>query len=77
MTCSPSFKPCAIAASKGLSQTELAKIINTILSMICLLEVADYDRHSLSILSRIAQALGREIKIELLSTCNSAETSLT
>ena len=50
----------------GLSQTELAKLIGTTQSVISRLEDADYEGHSLSMLSRIAQALGREVKIDLV-----------
>ena len=49
----------------GLSQTELAKMIDTTQSVISRLEDADYEGHSLSMLSRIAKALDREVKIDL------------
>lgn len=52
--------------SAGLSQTELAKLIGTTQSVISRLEDADYEGHSLSMLSRIAQALGREVKIDFV-----------
>ena len=52
--------------SAGLSQTKLAKLIGTTQSVISRLEDADYEGHSLSMLSRIAQALGREVKIDLV-----------
>lgn len=50
----------------GLSQTELAQMIDTTQSVISRLEDADYEGHSLSMLSRIAQALNREVKINLV-----------
>ncbi len=50
----------------GLSQKELAEMIETTLSVISRLEDADYEGHSLSMLSRIAQATGREVKINLV-----------
>lgn len=50
----------------GLSQKELAEMINTTQSVISRLEDADYEGHSLSMLSRIAQATGREVKIEFV-----------
>lgn len=37
-----------------LSQRELAKLVGTTASVICRLEDADYDGHSLSMLIRIA-----------------------
>lgn len=50
----------------GLSQKELAEIIETTQSVISRLEDADYEGHSLSMLGRIAKALGREVKIDLV-----------
>jgi ribosome-binding protein aMBF1 (putative translation factor) len=50
----------------GLSQQELAKMINTTQSVISRLEDADYEGHSLSMLGRIARALNREVKIDLV-----------
>ena len=49
----------------GLSQTELARMIDTTQSVISRLEEADYEGHSLSMLRRIAKALDREVKIDL------------
>ena len=50
----------------GMSQTKLAQIIDTTQSVISRLEDAEYEGHSLSMLSRIARATGREVKIELV-----------
>lgn len=50
----------------GLSQTELARMIGTTQSVISRLEDADYEGHSLSMLNRVAQALNREVKIDLV-----------
>jgi len=50
----------------GLSQKKLAQMINTTQSVISRLEDADYEGHSLSMLSRIAQAMEREVKIEFI-----------
>lgn len=50
----------------GLSQKELAEMIETTQSVISRLEDADYEGHSLSMLGRIAKALGREVKIDLV-----------
>lgn len=55
----------------GLSQTELAQMIDTTQSVISRLEDADYEGHSLSMLSRIAQALNREVKINLVPVTDS------
>ena len=50
----------------GLSQTELAERIGTKQSVISRLEDADYEGHSLSMLSRIAAALGQYVEIRFL-----------
>ena len=57
----------------GLSQTELARMIGTTQSVISRLEDADYEGHSLSMLSRVAQALDREVKIDLVPIVPSLE----
>ena len=57
----------------GLSQKELAEMINTTQSVMSRLEDADYDGHSLSMLSRIAQALSREEKIDLVPVTQNVE----
>ncbi|HEX4083797.1 MAG TPA: helix-turn-helix transcriptional regulator [Chthoniobacteraceae bacterium] len=50
----------------GLSQRELAKRVGTTASVICRLEDADYEGHSLSMLHRIARALNRRVEIRFL-----------
>ncbi len=50
----------------GLSQRELAKKVGTTASAICRLEDADYEGHSLSMLRRIAAALGRRVEIRFV-----------
>lgn len=49
----------------GLTQASLAKRVGTTASVISRLEGADYRGHSLSMLRRIAEALGRRIEIRL------------
>jgi ribosome-binding protein aMBF1 (putative translation factor) len=51
----------------GLSQAELAERIGTRQSVISRLEDADYEGHSLSMLQRIAAALGRCVEIRFLA----------
>jgi transcriptional regulator with XRE-family HTH domain len=48
----------------GLSQQQLAERMNTSQSVISRLEDADYDGHSLYLLKKIANALGKELRIE-------------
>lgn len=50
----------------GFSQRELAKMVGTTASVICRLEDADYDGHSLAMLRRIAAALSKRVQITFL-----------
>jgi len=56
----------------GLSQRELALRVGTSASAICRLEDADYEGHSLSLLKRIAEALGSQIEIRFASAGDTA-----
>ena len=51
----------------GLSQRELAKLVGTSASVICRLEDADYNGHSLSMLQRIAAALDKRVEIRFVA----------
>jgi ribosome-binding protein aMBF1 (putative translation factor) len=50
----------------GLSQRALAKKVGTTASVICRLEDADYQGHSLAMLRRIAAALGKKVEIRFV-----------
>ena len=50
----------------GLTQKALADLVGTRQQVIARLEDADYEGHSLSMLQRVAKALGRQLSIELL-----------
>ncbi len=50
----------------GLSQRGLAKLVGTTASVICQLESADYQGHSLSMLRRIATALHKRVEIRFV-----------
>jgi len=50
-----------------LSQRQLAERVGTTASVICRLEDADYDGHSLSMLRRIAEAMDKQIEIHFVS----------
>jgi ribosome-binding protein aMBF1 (putative translation factor) len=50
----------------GLSQRQLAKLVGTTASVICRLEDADYEGHSLAMLNRIAAALHRRVEIRFV-----------
>jgi len=51
----------------GLSQRELAKRVGTSASVICRLEDAEYEGHSLSMLRRIAASLHKRVEIRFVS----------
>ena len=51
----------------GLTQRELAKLVGTTASVICRLEDADYEGHSLAMLNRIARALDKRVEIRFVS----------
>lgn len=50
----------------GLSQRELARLVGTTASVICRLEDADYEGHSLAMLRRIAEALNKRVEIRFV-----------
>lgn len=50
----------------GLSQRELAARVGTTASVICRLEDADYEGHSMAMLRRIAAALGQRVEVRFL-----------
>jgi predicted XRE-type DNA-binding protein len=50
----------------GLSQAQLAKLVRTTQSVISRLEDADYNGHSLNMLSRIAQALHCRVEVHIV-----------
>jgi ribosome-binding protein aMBF1 (putative translation factor) len=52
----------------GLTQQELAELVGTKQPVIARLEDADYKRHSLSMLQRIATALQQKLEISLVPT---------
>lgn len=55
----------AARQSAGISQSELAKRIGTKQPVIARLEDASYDGHSLTMLQRIAAALGKKLEVRL------------
>jgi transcriptional regulator with XRE-family HTH domain len=56
----------SLRTKAGLSQRQLAKLVGTTASVICLLEDADYQGHSLSMLRRIAAALNHRVEIRFM-----------
>jgi DNA-binding XRE family transcriptional regulator len=55
-----------LRAKAGLTQRQLAKLVGTTASVICRLEDADYEGHSLAMLNRIAEALDRRVEIRFV-----------
>ena len=54
----------------GLTQTQLAQLVETKQSVIARLEDADYEGHSLTMLQRIAHALHRRLEVRFVSETN-------
>lgn len=55
-----------LRTKEGLSQRDLAKLVGTTASVICRLEDADYEGHSMAMLNRIAAALNKRVEIRFL-----------
>jgi DNA-binding XRE family transcriptional regulator len=56
----------------GLTQAQLAKLVGTTASVVCRLEDADYQGHSLAMLRRIAAALSQRVEIRFVPIRKSA-----
>jgi DNA-binding XRE family transcriptional regulator len=50
----------------GLTQAQLGKLIGTTASVICRLEDAEYEGHSLAMLRRIAAGLNQRVEIRFV-----------
>ena len=61
-----------LRTSAGLTQARLAKLIGTTASVICRLEDADYEGHSLGMLRRIGAALNQRVQIRFVPILRSA-----
>jgi ribosome-binding protein aMBF1 (putative translation factor) len=58
---------CDLREKAGLSQRALARMVGTTASVICRLEDADYEGHSLAMLNRIAEVLDRRVEVRFVS----------
>ena len=65
----------ALRQQAGLSQRQLAKLVGTTASVICRLEDADYEGHSLTMLYRIAAALNRRVEVRFVSAARRLKTA--
>jgi DNA-binding XRE family transcriptional regulator len=61
-----------LRTSAGLTQAQLAKLIGTTASVICRIEDADYEGHSLAMLRRIGAALNQRVQIRFIPIRRSA-----
>ena len=61
-----------LRTAAGLTQAHVAGLIGTTASVICRLEDADYEGHSLAMLRRIAGALDRRVEIRFVPIRRSA-----
>jgi DNA-binding XRE family transcriptional regulator len=61
-----------IRTAAGLTQTQLARLVGTTASVVCRLENADYEGHSLAMLRRIAGALNQRVEIRFVPIRRSA-----
>jgi DNA-binding XRE family transcriptional regulator len=61
-----------LRTAAGLTQTQLGRLIGTTASVICRLEDADYEGHSLAMLRRIAAALNQRVQIRFVPIRRSA-----
>jgi len=59
----------------GLTQQQLADLIGTGQSTIARLEDADYEGHSLTMLQRVAKALGCQVQLSLIPNETQAEVA--
>jgi transcriptional regulator with XRE-family HTH domain len=66
----------ALRKQAGLTQKELAKLIGTTQSVISRLEDADYEGHSLSMLSRIATALKQRLVFSVVPAGQSGKEAV-
>ncbi|MGA2589587.1 MAG: XRE family transcriptional regulator [Bryobacteraceae bacterium] len=61
-----------LRTAASLTQTQLGRLIGTTASVVCRLEDADYEGHSLAMLRRIAGALNQRVEIRFIPVRRSA-----
>jgi len=60
-----------LRTAAGLTQRQLARLVKTTASVICRLEDADYEGHSLTMLQRIATALEQTVEVRFVPRSSS------
>lgn len=71
------MKVYEIRREAGITQSELADRINSKQSVISRIEDADYDGHTITLLRRIAEAVGKRIVVEFYDLPSYSQTSNT
>ena len=61
-----------LRTNAGITQARLAEMVGTTPSVICRLEDADYEGHSLAMLRRIGAALNKRVEIRFVPVRRSA-----
>ena len=56
-----------LRSQAGLTQKQLADLVGTTQSAICRLEDADYGRYTLTMLNKIAAALGSHVEVRMVA----------
>jgi DNA-binding XRE family transcriptional regulator len=59
-------KILALRTKAGFTQAQLGKLVGTTASVICRLEDASYEGHSLAMLRRVAAALDQRVEIRFV-----------
>lgn len=65
----------ALRRRAGLTQQQLAKLVGTTTSVICRLEDADYEGHSLAMLRRIGKALNKRVELRFVSASRKSKVA--
>lgn len=65
----------ALRKAAGLTQQQLAKLVGTTTSVICRLEDADYQGHSLAMLRRIAIALDKRVELRFVKASRTSRVA--
>jgi len=64
-----------LRTNAGLSMRELANLVGTQASVICRLEDAEYEGHSLSMLNRIALSLNMRVSVNFVPLVSDTRSS--
>jgi DNA-binding XRE family transcriptional regulator len=65
----------ALRKRAGLTQKQLAKLVGTTTSVVCRLEDADYQGHSLAMLRRVASALNKRVELRFVNASRKSKVA--